>query len=48
VANTAIHRLERMETVKLTTRAKRERDSCKKELLNILEEPAKHTGSLSE
>jgi hypothetical protein len=48
VAYTAIQRLECMEIVKLTAGAKRDRDYCKKALLNILEEPAKLTGALSE
>jgi hypothetical protein len=48
VAHTAIQRLERKEIVKLTTGAKRDRDYCTKALLNILEEPAKLTGSPSE
>jgi len=48
VAHTAIQRLERMEIVKPTTGAERDRDHCTKALLNILEEPAKLTGSLSE
>jgi hypothetical protein len=34
--------------VKLTTEAKRDRVYCAKALLNILEEPAKLTGSLAE
>ena len=48
VAHTAIQRLERMEIVKLTTGEKRDLDYCTKALLNILEEPAKLTGSPSE
>jgi hypothetical protein len=48
VANTAIQRLEHKEIVKLTTGAKRDRDYCTKALLNILEEPARLTGSPSE
>jgi DNA-binding MarR family transcriptional regulator len=47
-AQRAIERLERMEIVKLTIDAKRDRVYCAKTLLDILEEPAKLTGSLSE
>jgi Fic family protein len=47
-AQRAIERLERMKIVKLTTEAKRDRIYCAKTLLDILEEPAKLTGSLSE
>ena len=48
MAHTAIQRLERMEIVKLTTEVKRDSAYCAKALLDILEEPAKLTGSLSE
>ena len=47
-AQRAIERLERMEILKLTIDAKRDRVYCAKTLLDILEEPAKLTGSLSE
>jgi Fic family protein len=47
-AQRAIERLERMKIVKLTREAKRDRIYCAKTLLDILEEPAKLTGSLSE
>jgi Fic family protein len=47
-AQRAIERLERMKIVKLTTEAKRDRVYCARALLDILEEPAKLTGSLSE
>jgi ribosomal protein S25 len=44
----AIERLELMGIVKLTTEAKRDRVYCARTLLDILEEPAKLTGPLSE
>ena len=47
-AQRAIERLERMEIVKQATEAKRDRIYCAQALLNILEEPANLTSSLSE
>ena len=47
-AHAAIQHMERMEIVKLTTVAKHDRVYCSKTLLDILEGPAKLSGSLSE
>jgi DNA-binding transcriptional regulator YhcF (GntR family) len=47
-AQRAIERLERIGIVKQATNAKRDRVYCAQGLLDILEEPANLTGSLSE